>query len=77
MATQGQSWTVTGQRLDTALSDSELGFVPVWKVSYRVVSGPAVGTTGYVNVPAATYNADTVKAAIDAQVAHLHNVASL
>lgn len=77
MATQAQSWTVTSQRLDTELNDSGLGFQPVWRVSYKVTSGPAQGTTGYVNVPADQYNADTVKAAIDSQVAHLHNVASL
>lgn len=72
-----QTWTVTSQRLDTELSDSGTGFVPVWRVSYSVNSGAAAGTTGYVNIPASQYNADTVKAAIDAQVTHLHNVASL
>lgn len=71
------TWTVTAQRLDTELSDSGTGFVPVWRVSYKVTSGPAIGTTGYVNIPADQYNADTVKATIDAAVTHLHNVASL
>lgn len=72
-----QTWTVTSQRLDTDFSDSGLGFVPVWRVTYSVNSGPAAGTTGYVNIPASQYNADTVKQAIDAQVTHLHKVADL
>lgn len=72
-----QTWTVTSQRLDTDFSDSGLGFVPVWRVNYSVNSGPASGTTGYVNIPASQYNADTVKQAIEAQVTHLHKVASL
>jgi len=71
------TWQVTGQRLDTELSDNGTGFTPVWRVSYTVTSGAAKGTKGYVNVPADQYNADTVQQAINAQVTHLHKVASL
>lgn len=70
-------WTVTGQRLDTELSDSGTGFTTVWRVSYKVTSGPATGTTGYVNIPADQHNADTVARAINAAVYHLDKVASL
>lgn len=71
------TWKVTSQRLDTDLSDSGTGFVPVWRVNYTVTSGPAQGTNGYVNVPAAQHDADTVGRAISAAVANLHKVASL
>jgi hypothetical protein len=70
-------WHVTGQNLTTEISDQGAGFVSVWAVKYAVDSGPAKGTTGTVNVPAAQFNADTVKQAIDAAVYHLDQVAKL
>jgi hypothetical protein len=66
-----------GQRLTTVLTNAGTGFTDVWEVTYMIDSGPAKGTTGQVRVPAAQYNAETVKATIDAQVQHMHNVASL
>jgi hypothetical protein len=71
------TWIVTGQRLDTELSDSGTGFTPVWRVSYKIMSGPATGTTGYVNIPADQHNASNVKKTIDAAVYHLDKVAGL
>lgn len=71
------TWQVTGQRLDTELSDTGTGFTPVWRVSYKITSGKAIGTTGYVNVPADQHNADTVARAINSAVYHLDKVASL
>lgn len=70
-------WHVTSQNLTTELSDSGSGFDSVWEVRYQVDSGPAQGQRGMVRVPASQYNAANVKAAIDGQVYHLHNVASL
>ena len=70
-------WHVTSQNLTSTISESGTGFESIWEVRYRVDSGPAQGTTGLVRVPAAQYNAADVKAAIDAQVYHVHNVASL
>lgn len=70
-------WHVTSQTLSTELSDSGTGFTPVWQVKYLVDSGKAKGTRGQVNVPAEQYNKDTVKAAIDAAVYHLDQVAGL
>lgn len=77
--TQGVRWHVVpgGQRLTTVLTNAGTGFTDVWEVTYEVDSGPAAGTTGQVRVPAAQYNAETVKAAIAAQVSHQHNIASL
>ncbi len=71
------AWHVTGQNLTTQISDSGTGFESVWEVRYMIDGGPAQGTTGLVRVPAALFNAASVKAAIDAQVYHIHNVASL
>ncbi len=71
------TWTITGQRLDTELSDVGAGFTPVWRVAYKVTSGAARGTTGFINVPADEHNADTVAKAINAAVHHLDKVASL
>lgn len=70
-------WRVISQSLQNDLSDSGVGFVPVWQVTYEVTSGPATGTRGKVNVPAAQFNADTVKSAVDAAVYHLDQVAGL
>ena len=76
---QGTKWHVIdgGQRLTTQLSQSGNGFIDVWEVSYMIDSGPAAGTEGLVRVPAAQYNSETVKAAINQLVAHQHNIAAL
>jgi hypothetical protein len=66
-----------GQRLTTQLTNAGTGFTDVWEVTYMVDSGPAQGTTGQVRIPAAQYNADVVKATIDAQVQKMHDIASL
>lgn len=70
-------WHVTSQNLTSNISDSGTGFDSVWEVRYRIDNGPAVGQSGMVRVPAGQYNAANVKAAIDAQVYHVHSVASL
>lgn len=70
-------WHVISQNLTTTISESGTGFESVWEVRYQIDSGPASGTRSMVRVPAAQYNADVVKQAIDAQVYHVHNVASL
>jgi hypothetical protein len=70
-------WHVTSQRQDTIISETGPGFESVWEVGFTIDSGPATGTRGTVRVPVAQYNADTVAAAIDAQVYHLDKVAGL
>lgn len=73
------TWRIVpqGQRQTTELSPAGTGFRDVWEVTYEVTQGDAAGTVGIVRVPAESYSADTVAAAIEDQVAHLHNVASL
>lgn len=70
-------WKVLSQTLQTELNPTGQGFHTVWQVRYQVTSGPAQGTQGHVNVPADQFNRDTVKAAIDAAVYHLDQVAAL
>lgn len=68
---------VVSQNLETDLSDTGTGFMPVWVVTYQVDAGNAKGTRGKVRIPAQQFNADTVKAAIDAAVYHLDAVANI
>lgn len=78
-AVNGVKWHILqgGQRLTTQINGSGNGFQDVWEVSYQIDDGPAAGTQGLVRVPASQYNAETVKAAINAQVTHQHNIAAL
>lgn len=50
---------------DTELSESGTGFNRVWEVPYKIISGPATGTEGYVRIPAAQYSPDIVGAAVE------------
>lgn len=70
-------WHVTSQVLTTQLSDTGTGFDSVWEVGYMVDTGPASGTKGKVVIPASQFNAGNVKAAVDAAVYHLDQVAKL
>jgi hypothetical protein len=73
------TWQIVpqGQRLTSQLTNAGNGFRDVWEVTYEVTSGPAMGTTGLVRIPVAQYSPSVVKAAIDAQVSSLHDVAGL
>ena len=80
MATvNGVTWHIipSGQRLTTQISAAGNGFQDVWEVTYQIDDGPAAGTQGLVRIPAGQYNAETVKAEINAQVQHQHNIAAL
>lgn len=71
------AWHVKSQRQDTVLDDQGPGFMTVWEVTYVIDDGPAQGTQGMVRIPVDRYNAETVKATIDAAVSHVHAVANL
>lgn len=75
----GFNWHIVdgGQRLTTVLTTAGNGFQDVWEITYMIDSGPAQGTTGVVRVPASQYNAEVVKAAINEQAQHMHNIAGL
>lgn len=66
-----------GQRQTTQLNPSGTGFTDVWEITYQVDSGPAQGTQGTFRIAQEMYNADNVKAGIDAAVAELDRVAGL
>jgi len=76
---KGAKWHIVpgGQRLTTAISAAGNGFSDVWEVTYQIDSGPAAGTEGIVRIPAAQYNAETVKATVNALVSHQHDIAAL
>ena len=71
------TWSVTGIRQETQLSDNSDGFRPVFKVSYKVTSGPAQGTVGHVIVPAADYDEDVVGGAIQRIVEQHQRISNL
>jgi hypothetical protein len=75
----GVSWHIVpnGQRLTTEISPAGNGFQDVWEVTYQIDTGPAAGTQGLIRVPAGQYNAETVKATVNRQVKHQHDIASL
>lgn len=75
----GFGWHIVqgGQRLTTVLTTAGNGFQDVWEITYMIDSGPAQGTTGVIRVPAAQYSAEVVKAAINEQAQHMHNIAGL
>lgn len=70
-------WHITSQNLTSRISDTGTAFENVWEVNYVVDEGPATGTRGKVEIPAARYDAPTVKTAIDTAVYHLDKVAGL
>lgn len=75
----GVKWHVLSdqQRLTTQITTTGRGFIDVWEIPYVIDSGPAAGLEGMVRVPADRYNAEVVKATINAIVAHNHAVGSL
>lgn len=71
------NYKVLNQRPDMELSPTGIGFHNVWIVTYQVTDGPSKGTTGSVTVDDSDHNATYVKAAIEAKIAQLDDVASL
>jgi len=70
-------WHIVSQVQSTEISDTGPGFDTFWKVTYKVDDGPAKGTRGEVHMPLADHKKDNVKAAVDAAVFHLDEVAAL
>lgn len=71
------NYTITAQSQSQEINPAGNGFEDVWKVSYKVTSGPATGMGGTVTVPEDQHNAQAVKAAIEAKIADLAQIASL
>ena len=70
-------WHVKNQKQDTVLDDQGPGFMTVWEITYVIDDGPAQGVQGVVRIPVSRFNADTVRATIDAAVFHVVQVAGL
>ena len=73
------TWHVNGSDIvqQTTLAKGGTGIKDVYVVPYTIDSGPAAGHEGTVTIDATAYNPATVKAAIEAQVNAVHDVASL
>lgn len=71
------NYVIVNQRADVKPSDSGVGFMDVWHITYRVTSGPSRGTSGVITVPDEHHNADYVGKAISDKIATLDSVASL
>lgn len=70
-------YKVTQQSQSTEINPAGNGFMPVWNISYKVTTGPATGMSGTVQVTEDSHNATHVKAAIEAKIAALSDIASL
>lgn len=70
-------YVVTSQVPDMEPNTAGTGFVNGWKVSYRVVSGPAMGTNGNVFVTEDQHNPDDVGSMIAAKLDQLDGIAQL
>lgn len=66
-----------GISTETQLNAAGNSIEDVHVVPYVIDSGPAKGLRRVVKVPAAAFNTDGVKAAIEADVASTHSIASL
>lgn len=71
------NYVIVNQRADVKPSDTGVGFMDVWHVTYRVTAGPSKGTTGVITVPEEHHNADYVNTTISDKIATLDAVAKL
>lgn len=70
-------YEVLSQSQSTEINPAGTGFVDVWQISYRVISGPAKGTVATVTVSESEHNAPGVQKAIEDKIAVLDAVAQL
>lgn len=73
----GESYAITSQAPDMELNDAGTGFINGWKITYKVTSGAAQGTSGTVFVGNDQHNANDVKSLIEAKIADLDAIAKL
>lgn len=73
------TWHVLGDQIvqTSTLKPGGGGIIDVYEVPYMVDSGPAIGHTGKVTIPASIFNQQAVKEAIGQQVGAVHSVAAL
>lgn len=72
-----ETYTITNQEPDMELNAGGTGFVNGWKVTYKVTSGAAQGTTGTLFVDEDHHTAADVASQIAAKIAHLDAIAKL
>lgn len=72
-----ETYTILSQNPTTEIDPSGRGFQEVWEITYKVVGGPANGTTGRITVQNSDHNAAYIDRTIKAKLADLHDIASL
>lgn len=72
-------WHVLGDQItqDTTLGPGQTGLQTVDRIPYRIDSGPAAGSTRWVEIEHAALDADKVQSLIEADLGRTHSVASL
>lgn len=71
------TYKVLSQVQDIEINPAGTGFMDVWKITFRVTSGPASGAIPTVIVPDEQHNAEDVGKVIAAKIAQLAAVAKL
>lgn len=71
------TYQITSQAPDMELNPAGTGFTNGWKITYRVTSGPAIGTNGSVFVTDDQHNAEQVGSMIAAKISDLGAIAQL
>ena len=72
-----ETFTITSQAPDIELNDAGTGFINGWKITYKVTSGAAQGTTGTLFVSEDNHNAADVGSMIAAKLEQLDAIAKL
>lgn len=73
----GETYAITSQAPDMELNTAGTGFTNGWKITYKVTSGAAQGTTGTIFVGEDQHNASDVASLIQAKIADLDEIAKL
>jgi hypothetical protein len=71
------TYKIISQSQTQEINPSGTGFMEMWSIGFKITSGPASGTNGTVLVTTEDHNVSAVKAAVDAKVADLSEIASL
>jgi hypothetical protein len=71
------TWSVTGIKQTTQLSEGQDAFRPGYDVHYQITSGPAQNTRGHVFIPAQDYNDEVVGGTIQRIVEQHQRISNL
>ena len=72
-----ETYEILSQSPTTEIDPSGRGFMEVWEIAYKVIGGPANGTTGRITVQNSDHTPAYVDRTIKAKLQALHDIASL